>query len=221
MFRWVSVSWSLRCKLVEFPAIMYLACSLNWLEKINARLLFWVIKPLLLVDLIVKTYSSLWFEREAHDYFSFWTFPMFEFRDFEEVLKKKNEHTWQRFQTHRKRRTNVHEKVFNAKKKCSRCCYNAYLLRQTSRRVLLAAGFRLNQIVSWFLSAMILYFPRSLKSLPRKLHQQRRTIHHAKIDQRKKPFLLNTSCYRQITLQALVGKRAPTKLFAQWLTREA
>ena len=137
---------------------------------------------------------------------------MFEFRDFEEVFKKKNEHTWQRFQTHRKRRTNIHEKVFNAKKKCSRCCYNAYLLRQTSRRVLLAAGFHLNQIVSWFLSAMILYFPRSLKSLPRKFHQQPRTIHHAKIDQRKKPFLLNTPCYRQITPQALVGKHAQYQL---------
>ena len=137
---------------------------------------------------------------------------MFEFRDFEEVFKKKNQHTWQRFQTHRKIRTNIHEKVFNAKKKCSRCCCNAYLLRQTSRRVLLAAGFRSNQIVSWFLSAMILYFPRSLKSLPRKFHQRPRTIHHAKIDQRKKPFLLNTSCYRQITLQALVGKHAQYQL---------
>ena len=59
---------------------------------------------------------------------------------------------------------------------------------------------------------MIPYFPRSLKSLPRKLHQQPRTIHHAKIDQRKKPFLLNTSCYRQITLQALVGKHAQYQL---------
>ena len=137
---------------------------------------------------------------------------MFEFRDFEEVFKKKNEHTWQRFQMHRKRRTNVYEKVFNAKKKCSCCCYNAYLLRQTSRRVLLAAGFRLNQIVSWFLSVLILYFTWSLKSLPRKFHQQPRTIHHAKIDQRKKPFLLNTSCYRQITLQALVGKHAQYQL---------
>ena len=85
---------------------------------------------------------------------------------------------------------------------------NSYLLSQTSRRVLLAAGFRLNQIVSWFLSAMILYFPRSLISLPRKLRQQRRTIHHAKIDERKKPFLLNSSCYGQITPQATVGKHA-------------
>ena len=78
--------------------------------------------------------------------------------------------------------------------KYSHSLQNSYLLSQTSRRVLLAAGFRLNQIVSWFLSAMILYFPRSLKSLPRKLHQQRRTIHRAKIDRRKKPFLLNSSC---------------------------
>ena len=78
--------------------------------------------------------------------------------------------------------------------KYSHSLQNSYLLSQTSRRVLLAAGFRLNQIVSWFLSAMILYFPRSLKSLPRKLRQQRRTIHRAKIDRRKKPFLLNSSC---------------------------
>ena len=83
--------------------------------------------------------------------------------------------------------------------KYSHSLQNSYLLSQTSRRVLLAAGFRLNQIVSWFLSAMILYFPRSLKSLPRKLHQQRRTIHHAKIDWRKKPFLLNSSCYGQVS----------------------
>ena len=99
--------------------------------------------------------------------------------------------------------------------KYSHSLQNSYLLSQTSRRFLLAAGFRLNQIVSWFLSAMILYFPRSLRSLPRKLHQQRRTIHHAKIDERKKPFLLNSSCYGQLTPQASVGKRAqyqPNKL---------
>ena len=62
---------------------------------------------------------------------------------------------------------------------------------------------------------MILYFPRSLRSLPRKLHQQRRTIHHAKIDERKKSFLLNSFCYGQLTPQASVGKHAqyqPNKL---------
>ena len=57
---------------------------------------------------------------------------------------------------------------------------------------------------------MILYFPRSLQSLPRKLHQQRRTIHHAKTDQRKKPFLLNSSCYMQIALLAFLGKKRST-----------
>ena len=101
-------------------------------------------------------------------------------------------------------------------KKCSRYCYNCYLLSQTSRRVLLAAGFRLNKIVPWFLSSLILYFPRSLKSLPRKLHQQRKTIHHAEIDQRKKPFLLNSSCYRQNHTTSCTSKTrsVSTKLFA-------
>ena len=88
--------------------------------------------------------------------------------------------------------------------KYSHSLQNSYLLSQTSRRFLVAAGFRLNHIVSWFLLAMILYFPRSLRSLPRKLHQQRRTIHHAKTDERKKPFLLNSSCYGQITPQVMV-----------------
>ena len=37
---------------------------------------------------------------------------------------------------------------------------------------------------------------KTVTSTPRKLHQQRRTIHHAKTDQRKKPFLVNSSCYR-------------------------
>ena len=46
-----------------------------------------------------------------------------------------------------KRRTNIPDKVFKRIEKCSRC-YNAYLLSQISRRVPLAAGFHLNQIVS-------------------------------------------------------------------------
>ena len=93
--------------------------------------------------------------------------------------------------------------------KYSHSLQNSYLLSQTSRRFLVAAGFRLNHIVSWFLLAMILYFPRSLRSLPRKLHQQRRTIHHAKTDERKKPFLLNSSCYGQITPQVMVQWNHP------------
>ena len=55
--------------------------------------------------------------------------------------------------------------------KYSHSLQNSYLLSQTSRRFLLAAGFCLNQIVSWFLSVLILYSPRSLRSLPRKLRQ--------------------------------------------------
>ena len=188
---------------------MFRACSLTWLKKINVRLLFWVIKSTFVSWSNHKNiFVSLIRARSTRFFFLFEHFPCSSSEISKKSLKKKNQHTWQSFQTHRKIRTNIHEKVFNAKKKCSRCCYNAYLLSQTSRRVLLAAGFRLNQIVSWFLSAMILYFPRSLKSLPRKLRQQRRTIHHAKIDQRKKPFLLNSSCYRQVAPQALVGKHA-------------
>ena len=88
--------------------------------------------------------------------------------------------------------------------KYSHSLQNSYLLSQTSRRFLLAAGFRLNQIVCRFLSVLILYFPRSLKSLLRKLHQQRRTMHRAKIDRRKKPFLLNSSCRRSWTAHSQI-----------------
>ena len=43
------------------------------------------------------------------------------------------------------------------------------------------------------------------------------------MDQSKKPFLLNSPCYSQISPQALLGKTrsVPTKLFAQRLTCEA
>ena len=178
---------------------MYLAYSLTWLKKINVRLLFWVIKATLVSWSDRKNiFVSLIWVRSTRLFLLFEHFPCSSSEDSMKSLK---------------RRTNIPDKVFKRIEKCSRC-YNAYLLSQTSRRVPLAAGFHLNQIVSWFLLAMILYFPRSLQSLPRKLHQQRRTIHHAKIDHRKEPFLLNTSCYRQITLQALQGRHAPTKLFA-------
>ena len=73
-------------------------------------------------------------------------------------------------------------------KKCSRCCHNSHLLNQTSRRFLQAAKPRLNQFLFWFLSAQILCFPRSSKSLLRLLlllHQKKRAIHHARIERRK------------------------------------
>ena len=197
MLRWVRVSRSLRSKLVEFHVSSVLLNLVK--KKINVRLLFWVIKATLVSWSDRKNiFVSLIWVRSTRLFLLFEHFPCSSSEDSMKSLK---------------RRTNIPDKVFKRIEKCSRC-YNAYLLSQTSRRVPLAAGFHLNQIVSWFLLAMILYFPRSLQSLPRKLHQQRRTIHHAKIDHRKEPFLLNTSCYRQITLQALQGRHAPTKLFA-------
>ena len=108
-------------------------------------------------------------------------------------------------------------------KKCSRYCYNCYLLSQTSRRVLLAAGFRLNQIVSWFLSAMILYFPRSLRSLPRKLHQQQKQYTTQKLIREKSHFFWIRLVIGKITPQAVLVRHAqyqPNYLLI-WLTCEA
>ena len=152
----------------------------------NVALLFWVIKATFICWSDRKNiFVSLIRARSTP------LFSLFEHFPWSSSLKWKNRLKEEPTYLTRFSGDNLFVKLI---KKCSRYCYNCYLLSQTSRRVLLAAGFRLNQIVSWFLSAMILYFPRSLKSLPRKLHQQRRTIHRAKIDRRKKPFLLNSSC---------------------------
>ena len=118
---------------------MYLACSLTWLKKkINVRLLFWVIKATLVNWSDRKNiFVSLIWVRSTRLFLLFEHFPCSSSEDSMKSLK---------------RRTNIPDKVFKRIEKCSRC-YNAYLLSQTSRRVpLAAAGFHLNQIVSWFLS---------------------------------------------------------------------
>ena len=107
--------------------------------------------------------------------------------------------------------------------KYSHSLQNSYLLSQTSRRFLLAAGFRLNHIVSWFLLAMILYFPRSLRSLPRKLHQQQKQYTTQKLIREKSHFFWIRLVIGKITPQAVLVKHAqyqPNYLLI-WLTCEA